>query len=608
MALSNATVWEVRPTVGSDTNGGGYVSGGTDYSQQDSPQLSVTDLACTTGSTTITSTTGGFTAAMVGNLINISSGTNFSFGFYQITSFTNGNTVVVDRTPAPSGNGSGGTAKVGGALATLGSIISAVGAFLGGNTAWVKATGNHTVTTTISVTVAGSTTLGRTTVRGYGTTRGDGTRATVTCATNSVALFTLNAANFFLLKDLNLTHTAATRGDGVTTVTAVSTDVRFENLAIDGCAVGLNGTTRFTGFAATGCEIKNCTSHGIQADGGGEVCVVSGCYIHDNAASGVTCSNTSKYVLLSNVIESNGGRGFYDSATTRTQLHQFYGNTFYNNTNSGIEIAATTGSATIGLVNNVFASNGAFGVKVDDGTTETDARFLLQRKNAFYSNTSGQRSGSSAAPDDITLSADPFTNAAAGDFSLNNTAGGGASLRAAAFPGAFPGGTTTSYGDVGAAQHQDAGGSTTYIVVTRRPLCVRRPAFVRRVQPVIVGAAPPPSIVNVIAQRRVVQTRPRPFVRSSRPVFAPPPVVNVNQTVVLAPPARRQVTRVVQQRLMRPLIAPAPVVVRPVLVTPPRKVFPRPILRPVYRRSVINAPPPTVVQQNVLVAVQRKVM
>lgn len=54
----------------------------------------------------------------------------------------------------------------------------------------------------------------------------------------------------------------------------------------------------------------------------------------------------------------------------------------------------------------------------------------------------------------ISLSADPFTNASGGDFSLNNNGGGGASLRglSLAFPTTI---STTAYPDVGAVQHQD---------------------------------------------------------------------------------------------------------------------------------------------------------
>jgi hypothetical protein len=52
---------------------------------------------------------------------------------------------------------------------------------------------------------------------------------------------------------------------------------------------------------------------------------------------------------------------------------------------------------------------------------------------------------------------DPFTNAAGGDFTLNNTAGRGALLRAAGY---YPiaGGSQIGYPDIGAYQHQDSGG------------------------------------------------------------------------------------------------------------------------------------------------------
>ena len=58
----------------------------------------------------------------------------------------------------------------------------------------------------------------------------------------------------------------------------------------------------------------------------------------------------------------------------------------------------------------------------------------------------------------IILSGDPYTNQGI-DYSLNNTAGAGAACRAAGFPGARTDGNNTGYGDVGAPQHQDAGGT-----------------------------------------------------------------------------------------------------------------------------------------------------
>ena len=51
--------------------------------------------------------------------------------------------------------------------------------------------------------------------------------------------------------------------------------------------------------------------------------------------------------------------------------------------------------------------------------------------NADGNNTSGETSGIASGDNDITLTADPFVDASSDDFNINDTAGGGALLRAA---------------------------------------------------------------------------------------------------------------------------------------------------------------------------------
>jgi len=51
--------------------------------------------------------------------------------------------------------------------------------------------------------------------------------------------------------------------------------------------------------------------------------------------------------------------------------------------------------------------------------------------NADGNNTSGETSGIANGDNDLTLTADPFVNAAADDYNINDTAGGGTVLRAA---------------------------------------------------------------------------------------------------------------------------------------------------------------------------------
>ena len=83
MSLNAAIDWEIRQD-GSDLNGGGYkrTAGTTDYSQQAAAQLALTDLACASN-TTLTSATGGFTAAMVGML----AGGVFDHFYFNIEQF-----------------------------------------------------------------------------------------------------------------------------------------------------------------------------------------------------------------------------------------------------------------------------------------------------------------------------------------------------------------------------------------------------------------------------------------------------------------------------------------------------------------------------------------
>ncbi len=118
MAIGATMVWRVRVS-GNELNGGGYdaqVSGaGTDYTDQDSPQLSITD-AVTNGTTTVTSVTGGFTTAMIGNVIRIAGD-----GYYVITARASTNSITVDRATGTSG---ASNARVGGAHASLASYAN----------------------------------------------------------------------------------------------------------------------------------------------------------------------------------------------------------------------------------------------------------------------------------------------------------------------------------------------------------------------------------------------------------------------------------------------------------------------------------------------------
>jgi hypothetical protein len=173
MAIGAGAVWEYQ-TGGNQNFGGGYdstISGaGTDYSQQTTAALVITDLACVTGGAIVTSANGGFTSAMVGNAINIYGGTNFTTGLYFITGYTDGNTVTLDRSPVGASNGSAGTANVGGCLQIP--IDAHMEQFVAGNIVWQK-NGQYTLLGNISIGTAVGTVLLPIKWIGYNSTRGD---------------------------------------------------------------------------------------------------------------------------------------------------------------------------------------------------------------------------------------------------------------------------------------------------------------------------------------------------------------------------------------------------------------------------------------------------
>lgn len=119
MAFAATVIWQSRPRAGNANNGGGFdpVSGtpGFDYSQQNSAQVTYTDLVIgAINTSTLTSAAHPFTAAHVGNIINITGGTGFTVQRVQVLSVTA--TVATIDVSAGTVSSTGGTGYLGGAL------------------------------------------------------------------------------------------------------------------------------------------------------------------------------------------------------------------------------------------------------------------------------------------------------------------------------------------------------------------------------------------------------------------------------------------------------------------------------------------------------------
>lgn len=455
MALSEHTVWDVR-TTGSNTNGGGFVTGasGTDWSQQDAAQYAVTD-AVTDGSSTITSATASFGTDVVGNILYITGGTGAIVAdFYQITVRNSATSITVDRSTGLT-TGTGATLNIGGSFQTIQTAMARMS--IDGMIAYVKQ-GTYNLITAINTPTA-TLTNGDRRLLGYTTTHGDSPtgagRPTVKTDGNAINAVLLDTMGWRIGSFIFDGSGASAGLIGISGDTATHTTIhhcKITNFSTRGIDLNHAGAAYAN---VINCEVTNC-AQGITAS---FLFKMINCWIHDNTGVGVICTEFS--TILRSVISNNTG-------ASSDGIQCFHG-AFISHcviVGNGRDGIRTPWTYSIGLgghmLNNMLMSNSGYGIHTENGLARA---YESVDYNAFFNNTSGARNVILAGPHDVTLTADPFINAAGNVYHLNTTAGGGAALRAAGFPGLFPGGLTTGYLDIGAAQHQDSasGGSTVGI-------------------------------------------------------------------------------------------------------------------------------------------------
>jgi hypothetical protein len=328
-----------------------------------------------------------------------------------------------------------------------------------GDILYVQAGGNYTLTSSVNLTQDGDTTGGRILIEGYTTTPGakDG-RPVITTATNSTALIIMNGANKIDFVHLKFTNTAATRAAAFSCETAASTSNRWIDCVFDGVSTAhTNNGAAFSNSIFLQCEVKNCTSASIAAIN--SPFLVYGCFIYSNACDGIY-SSYERFYAIGNVITNNPRYGISEgTGSGNGSAYIIERNTIANNTSDGIRVTFDTIAQPLVITNNIFYGNGGYGQNWTNlSSGENLGLTIINRNNAYGSNTTAARNGITAGTGDVTLSGNPFTNSGAYDYSLDSTSGEGAACRAAGIVGAFPGGLFTSYPDIGAVQHADPAG------------------------------------------------------------------------------------------------------------------------------------------------------
>lgn len=440
MALDeNGIVWEVRPTNGSDNNGGGFLTGatGTDFSQQNSPQQAYTDLVAAS-TTTITSVARPFSSVDVGNIINITSGTGWTTGRYQIISVTVV-TATMDRAIATNGS-TGGHGNLGGALATwnlLANLNDGATASITTVKAFVKA--EATITITARPDFQHLTNLS---ITGYTSSRTDNGQVSVTTSNGTDNLILFRGSGYLIVGNVHFSDSSGTRHQAIQSVNSFDTCI-ITNCIFDGHSKAIDftsNTNTIKKLVVRQCEVKNCIGAGLslQIVNNGHI---DDCFIHDNTGNGVDILATATAMGLTFnrcAIRANaiGVKSVDDGAVGNNSALFFLNCAIVSNTSDGIKHVGTgtNFSVVTYLQGTIIYGNTGFGINVASGLL----LYCLGGYNAFGSNTGGARNNFPTLTGDVALTANPFTSDSTGDFSLNSTSGGGPVCKSAGFPPSFP--------------------------------------------------------------------------------------------------------------------------------------------------------------------------
>lgn len=407
---------------------------GIDYSQGGTSRITFTDMVIGATTTQFTSVLNPVGKNFIGNTIKITSGTGFTVQRVYVVS-TSTITATCDKSIGTGGS-VGGNGRLGGSLLSVGQAASHVVAF---GAIYIKS-GSYTITSASTNVAGGCVTLSGLNdnkIIGYGTVRGDMGTAPVLTA-SGISTFTM----FTALPSDTWIYNLTLDGAGLTSGRGIKADAGrniFYKLW------GKNFTnSAFYSFNTSDQTYVMCRASGCTTLSAFLARRMFGCQAYDNTGGGFGSAGGLSLVVDC-IAYGNTGDGFNCSI-----LDVFINCTSYANSGDGFDVSKST------LINCISEGNTGYGFRVSTGPSQLN-------HCAAYTNTAGDilyTAGVFTMTEGfVTGTGSFFTNAAADDFSLNNTAGAGAAVRAVGLPGTYPDGLSIAYLDMGAVQHADPASS-----------------------------------------------------------------------------------------------------------------------------------------------------
>ncbi len=431
-----------------------------DYSRQDAAAFAYTDLAAVGAGLLVSSVAKPFGKQQVGNGLIITGGTNFTTGTYVIASVSVGLVAtVVGPGNITTGVGVNGTGGLGGALISL---ALAAAKKVTSNGLWIKA-GTYSITSAstniaggcVSWANASGTASAPEFISGFNTVPGDyGTSLTATKpllqASGAITTFTLFTCAASSAQVFGIDVDAVSKSGGAGILISGARQVIFGCKASN-CTLGISATGTQNNIEF--CEATNCTTTAAirnNSSGG-----IYGCYSHGNTVMGIVSIGGGNIVDCLSVNNTGASSDGFNTQQGVACIN----NTAYGNGRHGFfdsSASATAGSGSV-FINNIAVNSGASGTGYDYSAAIPSLSSFLINNATFGGATGGvDPTNLPRAFGTVILSANPFTNAGSGDFSLNTTAGGGAACRAVGIIGKLLGlATSTGYADLGAFQHID---------------------------------------------------------------------------------------------------------------------------------------------------------